>query len=137
MKKWVAPAAIVLLGLNTLALDWKVKKMQEYTEAMSDLLVIIAKRIAMKDVAITAYSMNGMRMAASLKIPKVGTIAVSRDLFENGWVFGKKVHLAGLGIFTVNDLMHPRFLNRIDIFMESKANAKRFGIVKATAVLLN
>ena len=38
-----------------------------------------------------------------------GTIAVSRDLFDQGWVFGRKVRIEGLGIFEINDLMNKRF----------------------------
>lgn len=75
-------------------------------------------------------------IAASLKPVREGTIAVSRDLFRAGWVFGKKVHIEGYGIYTINDLMNKRFEKRIDIFMWSYSDAISFGKKEAIATLL-
>jgi 3D (Asp-Asp-Asp) domain-containing protein len=68
---------------------------------------------------------------------KPGTIAVSRDLFDEGWVFGRKVRIEGLGIYEINDLMSAKYEERIDVFMWSRANARRFGKRQVKASLLD
>lgn len=76
-------------------------------------------------------------IAASMRKVREGTIAVSRDLFDQGWVFGKKVRIEGLGIFEINDLMNKRFSKRIDIFMWDANKAKQFGKRASKAALLD
>jgi 3D (Asp-Asp-Asp) domain-containing protein len=66
-----------------------------------------------------------------------GTIAVSRDLFDQGWVFGRKVRIEGLGIFEINDLMNKRYHQRIDIFMWDESRARQFGRKNIKAALLD
>ena len=108
-------------------------------------LVSIARftmdRILTKEVIVTAYSPRKEECnddpftAASMRPVKAGTIAVSRDLFDAGWVFGRKVYIKGLGIYEVNDLMNARYTNRIDIFMWDTQKAKQFGVRNTTASL--
>ena len=74
--------------------------------------------------------------AAMIKV-KPGIVAVSRDLFESGWVFGKKVYIDGLGIFTIGDLMNKRWVKRIDILMFDKEQASEFGHDQRTVALLD
>ncbi len=91
---------------------------------------------------ITAYTPRKIEtdhtpyIAASGKRVKPGTVAVSRDLFWNGWTFGKKIYIQGLGIFTINDLMNKKYKKHIDIFMYSYKKAKRFGKRYAKVILL-
>lgn len=59
-----------------------------------------------------------------------GTIAVSRDLFKQGYRFGDSVLLyqdSILGVFKINDLMHRRWKNRIDICVNDKKMAYQIG----------
>lgn len=94
-------------------------------------------------VTVTAYNAEVSQcdadpdIAASMRKVRPGTIAVSRDLFEKGWVFGRKVRIEGLGIFEINDLMAARHGNSIDIFLGSTQQAHAFGKRRAHAALLS
>lgn len=50
-----------------------------------------------------------------------GTIAVSRDLLDKGFLPHSKVWIEGFGIYTVNDIMNKRYTNRVDIWTDQKA----------------
>lgn len=95
-----------------------------------------------KTVTVTAYNPTTSQcdsdplIAASMRKVRLGTIAVSRDLFDQGWVFGRKVRIEGLGIFEINDLMNKRFTERIDIFMWDEGRARQFGKKNIKAALL-
>ena len=58
-----------------------------------------------RKVTVTAYNPTTDQcdsdplIAASMRKVRLGTIAVSRDLFDQGWVFGRKVRIEGIGIF--------------------------------------
>ena len=75
-------------------------------------------------------------ITASMTKVRPGIIAVSRDLFDQGFVFGKKVYIEGLGIYTVMDLMNKRYINRIDVFLGNKKEAFAFGAKKVKISLL-
>jgi 3D (Asp-Asp-Asp) domain-containing protein len=76
-------------------------------------------------------------VAASMRRVKAGTVAVSRDLFEQGWVFGRKVYIQGHGIFEINDLMNSRFSNCVDVFMWDSGKAREFGRQRLKVALLD
>ncbi|MBG0791515.1 MAG: 3D domain-containing protein [Desulfovibrionaceae bacterium] len=96
-----------------------------------------------RTVTVTAYNPTTDQcdsdplIAASMRKVRSGTIAVSRDLFDQGWVFGRKVRIEGYGIFEINDLMNKRFTQRIDIFMWDETQAKQFGAKNVRAALLD
>ncbi|WP_316899101.1 hypothetical protein [Pseudodesulfovibrio indicus] len=96
-----------------------------------------------RTVTVTAYNPTTDQcdddplIAASMRKVRSGTIAVSRDLFDQGWVFGRKVRIEGLGIFEINDLMNKRFTQRIDIFMWDESEARQFGRKNIKAALLD
>lgn len=49
---------------------------------------------------------------------EVQSVAVSRDLIERGIGYGTPIKIKGLeGVFLVNDKMHWRWKNKIDIYM--------------------
>ena len=96
-----------------------------------------------RQVTVTAYSPR-MRetdstpfTTASNRPVRQGIVAVSRDLFDSGWVFGRKVYLAGLGLFTIDDLMAAGKRNQIDIFMDDTDAALGFGRRTLRASLLD
>lgn len=74
---------------------------------------------------------------ASNRRVREGIVAVSRDLFDNGWVFGKKVYIKQLGVFTIDDLMSGEKKNQLDIFMSDTKAALKFGKRKMEAYLLD
>lgn len=53
------------------------------------------------------------------------TIAVSRDLAKK--LQGKRVYIPGLGERVVEDVMHARYKNSIDVFFEKTSDAVEFG----------
>lgn len=61
--------------------------------------------------------------------PEVQSIAVSRDLIKKGLKHNTPVRIEGFeGIFIVNDKMHPRWRNKIDIYMgKDKEKALKWG----------
>lgn len=63
-----------------------------------------------------------------------GTCAVSRDLTH--WL-GCDVYVEGVGVLRVNDLMHPRFNNRLDLVFARRGDAENWGLQKRTVVRLN
>ena len=73
--------------------------------------------------------------AAMLKV-KPGMVAVSRDLFKQGWTFGKKIYVEGMGIYMIADLMDDRWEKRIDILFFDKKEANHFGKRSLTVALL-
>lgn len=94
-------------------------------------------------VTVTAYNADPAQtdsdpnIAASMRRVRPGTIAVSRDLFDRGWVFGRKVRLEGIGIYEINDLMAARHNHAIDIFIHSNSQALAFGKRRIKAALLS
>jgi 3D (Asp-Asp-Asp) domain-containing protein len=60
---------------------------------------------------------------------EVQSIAVSRDLIKRGLDYKTPVKIEGFeGVFIVNDKMHPRWRNKIDIYMGvNKEKALKWG----------
>lgn len=98
---------------------------------------------------ITAYTCavdevgNDPSNNALMKTPKIGDVAVSRDL---KWMLGSKVRIEGIGIYEVNDLMARTYSdgtpieNAVDIYMgkgsSSKTKALKFGVKQADVVVI-
>ncbi|MFW5838046.1 MAG: 3D domain-containing protein [Desulfovibrionaceae bacterium] len=66
-----------------------------------------------------------------------GIVAVSRDLFNQGWVFGKRVYIKNYGVFVIDDLMASHKKNQVDIFMMETDAALEFGKKKLEVHLLD
>lgn len=64
--------------------------------------------------------------------PKVKSVAVSRDLMKTILPYQTKIKIEGLeGIYMVNDKMHHKWKNRIDIYFgEDIKAARNWGIKK-------
>lgn len=81
-----------------------------------------------KTITVTASAYNSLKVQGkgnpkitawgdTLK-PGVQSIAVSRDLIKQGLTYKTPVKIEGFeGIFIVNDKMHSRWKNKIDIYM--------------------
>lgn len=84
--------------------------------------------LAWKSMAVTASAYNSLALQGqdnpkitawgdTLK-PGVKSIAVSRDLIQKGLTYKTPVKIEGIeGVFIVNDKMHSRWRNKIDIYM--------------------
>jgi len=58
--------------------------------------------------------------------PDTKSIAVSRDLMKKGLTHNTKVKIEGFkGIYVVNDKMHPKWRNKIDIYFGTDVKAAR------------
>jgi len=58
--------------------------------------------------------------------PTTKSIAVSRDLIKKGLTHHTKVKIEGFeGIYVVNDKMHPKWRNKIDIYFGTDVKAAR------------
>lgn len=85
-------------------------------------------------VTVTAYTASRDECdedpgnTAIMTKPVVGwTVAVSRDLLEEGWTFGRKVWIDGVGVREISDVMNEKWSGRIDVLVGKKKDAKRFG----------
>ena len=84
-------------------------------------------------LTITAYSpsiaaTDGTPFLTASNSPvREGIVAVSRDLQDKGWTFGRKVYIDSMGVFTVEDLLHERWTNQLDVFMFNTQRALQFG----------
>jgi len=76
-------------------------------------------------------------LTASHIKPEEGAVAVSRDLFNQGWKFGKRIYIRHHGVFTITDLMHSRKVKCIDIYMDKKTHAIEFGKKQLEVLLLD
>lgn len=104
----------------------------------------IADPIPNKLLTVTAYTSVELKespeqqlLTASLSKPKEGAVAVSRDLFKQGWVFGKKVYIKNHGVFVISDLMANSKTKSVDIYMNDQDRALQFGKKQIEVVLLD
>ena len=88
--------------------------------------------------AVPEQTDNESNVNACRKYPRIGRIAVSQDLFYKGWTCGKWISIQGLGIFQIDDVMHKRKTDQVDVIMEKVKEAIDFGVKKnLNAVLLS
>lgn len=105
-------------------------------------IAALKKSLASKKVTVTAYSASKAecdsdpKITASMSKLRPGVVAVSRDLFNHGWVFGKRVYIEGHGIYEIVDLMNKKHKNRIDVYIGHKKKAEKFGKRELTVALL-
>ncbi len=92
--------------------------------------------VTMSIVTVTAYhpgvycpGSGPTGITASGEKVREGIIAVSRDVEQNlNLGFGDRVMLHGLGVFDFQDRMASRCRAKVDIFMNCKQKAIRFGV---------
>ncbi|WP_461209093.1 3D domain-containing protein [Desulfocurvus sp. DL9XJH121] len=151
---WLQETRIAGLESRLVAQGERLSEIQVRQQASGDVGGLFAKLILdnrktildlkrSREVTVTAYSPR-MRetdstpyLTASNNPVRQGIVAVSRDLFDSGWVFGRKIYLKGLGMFTIDDLMAPEKRNQIDIFMYDTDSALGFGKRTLRASLLD
>ncbi len=96
-------------------------------------------RVRSEPITMTAYSSTVSQcddtphITASMQPVRPGIIAVSDDLVkELGLQFGQRVLIPGLGIYEVQDRMHPRWRRTVDIWVADRKAALLFGRQKGT-----
>lgn len=74
----------------------------------------------------TSYEHPGITAWGDSITPGVKWIAVSRDLLKKGLGYNTLVKIDTFsGVYIVKDKMHPRWLNRIDIYMDTDIKKAR------------
>jgi 3D (Asp-Asp-Asp) domain-containing protein len=92
------------------------------------------------EVEITAYSSTKSQTDDTPFIAASGKKVYDGMVAANFLPFGTKIkipELFGDKIFTVDDRMHQRFQNRIDIWYPTRSAAIGFGVQKATIELVD
>ena len=91
------------------------------------------------DVWITAYSSTPDQTDCTPFITASGIRVKEGIIAANFLPFGTKIlipELFGDKVFTVEDRMHRRKTNNVDIWMSSRSKALKFGIARAKIVIL-
>jgi 3D (Asp-Asp-Asp) domain-containing protein len=137
---------IVFLFIITEAVDIRLSETNAKIQAVYDSLPAERQRtnrtLKPIEVTVTAYSPREEETdstpyeTAFLMEVKPGTIAVSRDLFFEGWIPGKRVYIYQIGVFEISDLMAAEKSNHLDVFFYSTEQAREFGVKKSKAILL-
>ena len=84
-----------------------------------------------RKVTVTAYSSSADETDETPNITAMGSETRNGVIAANFLPFGAKVRIPSLfgdTVFTVEDRMHKRFQDRIDVWFPTKAEAKRFGL---------
>ena len=97
--------------------------------------LIKKKTTKAKVTAYTPVENGGSTRTASGTIVRKGIVAVSKDLYNKGWTFGKRV-LINNKTYTIEDIL-PSRKNGFDIFMHSYERAVKYGSQKHMVVLLD
>jgi len=103
------------------------------------LLLVSAGEVPAQTIKVTAtaYCEKKHRTASGVKV-NLNTVAVSRDLINRYKIrWGQKIWIEATREWrTVQDIMHARWRNKIDIWMTSKEKCILWG-VKNTNVILS
>jgi 3D (Asp-Asp-Asp) domain-containing protein len=126
---WESPAALANFE-NTV----RTVVQEEIEAGIQDMVSSAAAVNGVRKVTVTAYTASRDECdedpgnTAIMTKPVVGwTVAVSRDLLEEGWTFGLKVWIDGVGVREISDVMNEKWSSRIDVLVGKKKDAKRFG----------
>jgi len=129
-----------------------IKKQKEEISYQADRLKILKSKILMlekqiernhsKKLIVTAYT-SSMRetdstpgITAFNKLVSLRTVAVSRDLYQQGWHPGLIVDIEGVGFYKIADKMNKDKYESIDIYVKNVAEANAIGRTKRSVVLL-
>ena len=87
--------------------------------------------VEVRKLKVTAYSSSPDETDDTPNITAMGSETRNGVIAANFLPFGAKVRipkLFGDTVFTVEDRMHQRFQDRLDVWFPTKAEAKRFGL---------
>jgi 3D (Asp-Asp-Asp) domain-containing protein len=99
--------------------------------------ISVGKKSSAKRIKLTATAYapkKGMTITTTGSKPIINrTVAVSVDRKH---LLGKRITIQGVGDRLVTDLMHPKWKNRVDVYMVSEREARKFGVKKHLNVFL-
>lgn len=98
-----------------------------------------AEAISSRKVWVTAYTSTPEETDDTPFITAMGTTVRDGIIATNLLPFGTRVkipRLFGNKVFTVEDRMHPRKKNFVDVWMDSKQDAREFGIAYTDIIVL-
>ncbi len=126
------PVIVISQILNTTSTADEIVQSVPDNESETKPVIVQEKLlIATRKVVITAYSSTPDQTDDSPFIMANGKYVYDGAIAANFLPFGARVRIPNLfgdKIFTVNDRMHNRFRNRVDIWMPTRQDAIQFGI---------
>lgn len=105
---------------------------------LSDNFPVTSKRATLK-AYVTGYSSSPEETDDTPFITARGTLVRDGIVATNMLPFGTKIRIPrvfGNKVFVVEDRMHSRFSDRVDVWFAEKGDAKRFGIQHAEIEVL-
>lgn len=127
---------VVLLGLLVL---WNHTLMRELRRVEEIAVLSLEERYY--SVTLTAYTANKVEtdstpwVTATMTKTRPGrTAAVSRDLLP--YLLGRTIYIPGYGVWDVEDTMHERYTNSVDLCVGTAGQAKNFGRKTLVIVVL-
>jgi len=130
INQGIMPVAITNVTANTKPTTQAEETLLQVPIYDSQNVPLKSKRTTLK-VYITAYSSSPDETDDTPHITASGSRTRDGVIATNMLPFGTKVripHLFGKKIFVVEDRMHSRFSERVDIWFPTKEDAKKFGI---------
>ena len=129
------------IALPSLApVEFEVPSFEEFLQATSFInenSIFTTKRV---EVVMTAYSSTPDQTDDTPFITAMGSRVRDGIVAANFLPFGTRIMIPdffGDKVFVVEDRMHRRFSDRVDIWFADRASARHFGIRTAEIVILN
>lgn len=109
---------LLLLPLVFMGSLWSCDESNKEEEIMPEWKTITVSASAYNSLKVQGEGNPKITAWGDTLRPGVQSIAVSRDLIKQGLTYKTPVKIEGFdGIFIVNDKMHSRWKNKIDIYM--------------------
>lgn len=109
---------LVLLPLFFVGSLWSCKEDNKEEEIMPEWKTITVSASAYNSLKVQGEGNPKITAWGDTLRPGMQSIAVSRDLIKQGLTYKTPVKIEGFdGVFIVNDKMHSRWKNKIDIYM--------------------
>lgn len=109
---------LLLLPLLFMGSLWSCDESNKEEEIMPEWKTITVSASAYNSLKVQGEGNPKITAWGDTLKPGVQSIAVSRDLIKQGLTYKTPVKIEGFdGIFIVNDKMHSRWKNKIDIYM--------------------
>jgi 3D (Asp-Asp-Asp) domain-containing protein len=123
-------AVVVFVTLKDRPEDQAIRDIGQQLGLIQDQVTHLSDRRTAR-VTVTCYNSRINQTDSTPRITAIntscreGTVAVSRDLLEQGWTFGRKVWIEGHGVFVIEDVMAKSKARQLDIWQPGKARIFR------------
>lgn len=109
---------LILIPLLVLSGLWGCKDPEPEVEDYSDWQTMTVTASAYNSLKLQGEGDPKITAWGDTLRPGIRSIAVSRDLIKKGLDYNTPVKIEGFeGVYIVNDKMHPKWRNKIDIYM--------------------